>query len=93
MSRAAVRYGLGLALALALAGGLGACGMKGAPRPPVGEEANYIFPKTYPNPATVRPEQSEEVRKSQEAPAHAGGITVFPAPSRNKTTYDSGPVP
>ena len=92
MSRAALRYGLGLALALALAGGLGACGKKGAPRPPEGEAANYTFPKTYPNPATVGPDQSEEVRKSREAPAHAGGITVFPTDSRSKTTYDSGSI-
>jgi predicted small lipoprotein YifL len=87
-----VRNGLGIALALVLAGGLAGCGKKGPPGPPEGEEASYNYPKTYPNPATVVPEQPEELRKSREAPAHAGGITVFPTDSRTKTTYGSGSV-
>ncbi|MDX1401321.1 MAG: lipoprotein [Kiloniellales bacterium] len=28
---------------------LGACGRKGPPHPPEGEEANYTYPKFYPN--------------------------------------------
>jgi hypothetical protein len=92
VSRAALRCGLGLVLALVLAGSLGACGKKGDPGPPEGEKASYTYPKTYPPPASVLPDQSEELRKSREAPAHAGGITVFPSDSGSKTTYDSGSI-
>ncbi len=89
--------GLRMALPIAfcgllLAGALSGCGKKGAPAPPEGEESSYTYPQTYPNPASVLPGTEAEERKSRRVPAHAGGITTFPASSRTKTTYGSGAV-
>jgi hypothetical protein len=88
---ATLRTGVSAALCgLLLAGALSGCGKKSAPRPPEGEESSYTFPRTYPNPASVLPETEAEERKDSRAPAHAGGISTFPATSRTKTTYGSG---
>ena len=86
MSRA-----LGFLLAAALiAGGLAACGKKNAPAPPEGMESQYTYPRTYPNPGAVLPQESEEEEvRTGEAPAHAGDITTFPT-GRTKTTYGPG---
>jgi len=43
------------ALAAGMEFGLAACGKKGAPRPPAGEEEQYTFPNAYPAPNTVTP--------------------------------------
>ena len=86
------RHILGTALALALVTGLGACGKEGRPSAPEGEESRYTYPKVYPKPSSVLPEDEEPAPKTGEAPAHAGGITVFPSATGGKTTYDSGPV-
>ena len=48
-------------IALALA--LGACGRKGALKPPEGEEDTYTYSHTYPAPETVVPETSEEIEE------------------------------
>jgi hypothetical protein len=77
---------------LLLAGALSGCGKKGPPGPPEGEEGSYTYPGTYPNPASVLPGTEAEENESRQAPAHAGGITTFPANSRTKTTYGSGAV-
>ncbi len=79
------------ALALSLLAGLGACGKQGRPSAPEGEESRYTYPQIYPKPSSVLP-QEEEAPKTGEAPAHAGGISVFPSTTRGKTTYDSGPI-
>jgi len=43
------------ALCAGLAFGLAACGKKGSPKPPEGEEAQYTYPHDYPAPSTVTP--------------------------------------
>ena len=40
---------------MALLVALGACGRKGSPKPPAGQESAYTYPQDYPAPATVRP--------------------------------------
>ena len=92
MSRAILRAALGLALLAGLGTTLGACGKEGRPRAPEGEEASYTYPQVYPKPSTVVPLEGEEVLKTGEVPAHAGGISTFPSATRSKTTYDSGPI-
>ena len=93
MSRTLARTGLCLVLpALVLVGALAGCGKKGAPRAPEGEASKDTNPQTYPNPASVLPEQDADEREERRAPAHAGGISTFPATSRTKTTYGSGAV-
>jgi len=86
---------LGAALALALLATLGvtlgACGKEGRPGAPEGEEGRYTYPQVYPKPSSVSPLE-EEVSKTGEAPAHAGGIKIFPSVTRGTTTYDSGPI-
>jgi len=80
------------ALALALLASLGACGKQGRPGAPEGEESRYTYPRVYPKPASVLPLEEEAPPKTGEAPAHAGGISVFPSTTRSTTTYDSGPI-
>ena len=41
--------------ALALVLGVAACGKKGSPRPPEGQESEYTYPQDYPAPNTVTP--------------------------------------
>jgi len=82
---------LGAALTLALVASLGACGKQGRPTAPEGEESRYTYPQVYPKPSTVVP-QEEEATTTGEAPAHAGGTSIFPSTTRGKTTYDSGPI-
>ena len=94
MSRPRIhRRFLGAALALALLAGLGACGKQGRPSAPEGEESRYTYPQVYPKPSSVLPQEEEAPPRTGEAPAHAGGISVFPSTTRGKTTYDSGPIP
>ncbi len=92
MSRAIHCPVLYAALALALLVGLGACGKEGRPSAPEGEESRYTYPQVYPKPSSVLPQEEEAPRKTGEAPAHAGGISIFPSTTRGKTTYDSGPI-
>ncbi len=77
---------------LLFAGALSGCGKKGPPAPPEGEESSYTYPHTYPDPASVLPGAEAEEKRDRRVPAHAGGITTFPANSRTKTTYGSGAV-
>jgi hypothetical protein len=43
------------AVSIGLLFGLAACGKKGGPRPPEGEEGAYTYPQAYPAPETVVP--------------------------------------
>lgn len=48
---------LGVALlSLPLVLGLAACGKKGSPKPPEGQESEYTYPQPYPAPETVTPD-------------------------------------
>ena len=75
-------------LAAALAGtlvlGLAACGKKGSPKPPEGQEADYTYPRDYPAPETVVPGGTEESGPAQsDSP-----LWIFGTGSRTKTkTY------
>ena len=83
MSRPVFKHALRAALALALLAilgvTLGACGKEGRPSAPAGEESRYTYPQVYPKPASVVPLGEEEVLKTGEVPAHAGGISTFPS--------------
>jgi hypothetical protein len=57
--RRAVFIGLAVVVCLAVS----ACGRRGNPHPPAGEESQYSYPKFYPN-----PESTLEVRRSDLAP-------------------------
>ncbi len=80
------------ALALALLATLGACGKQARPSAPEGEESRYTYPQVYPKPSSVLPREEDAPPKTGEAPAHAGGISVFPSDTGSETTYDSGPI-
>ncbi|WP_420345409.1 hypothetical protein [Pelagibius sp.] len=70
------------AAGLALAGGLAACGKKGSPKPPVGEEAAYTYPQPYPAPETVGPPPAgEDPRETR------GLFTIFEDDRTETTTY------
>ncbi|GAB4228051.1 MAG: hypothetical protein Tsb0032_34710 [Kiloniellaceae bacterium] len=43
-------------LASGLLFGVAACGKKGSPKPPEGQESEYTYPQAYPAPATVVPD-------------------------------------
>ena len=47
-------------LALPLALGQAACGKKGAPKPPEGQESEYTYPQAYPAPETVIPDEEAD---------------------------------
>ncbi|MGD1877853.1 MAG: hypothetical protein ACFB13_10160 [Kiloniellaceae bacterium] len=68
---------LTVALAAGLAFGIAACGKKGSPKPPAGEEKLYTYPNAYPAPETVEP-------KGGEAP-DAGPLSIFTDGNRTKT--------
>ena len=44
--------------------GVAACGRRGDPRPPEGEEANFHFPAFYPNPEETLSPRREEVEEA-----------------------------
>ncbi len=67
-------------LATGLAGGLAACGKKGAPKPPAGEESRYTYPNAYPAPETVNPGDTKPAEQD------AGPLSIFTDGSRRKTT-------
>lgn len=56
MTASLPRVLLTAALAAGLALGLAACGKKGAPKPPAGEESAYTYSNDYPAPSTVTPD-------------------------------------
>lgn len=71
-------------LALPLAFGLTACGKKGSPKPPEGQEADYTYPQAYPRPTTVVPGGEEERPELQSDDP----LWIFGTESRTKTkTY------
>jgi hypothetical protein len=75
---------LAAALAVPLALGLAACGKKGSPKPPEGQEADYTYPQPYPRPSTVVPGGSDEKGQSEsDSP-----LWIFGTESRTTTkTY------
>jgi hypothetical protein len=67
-------------LAIPLATGLAACGKKGQPKPPEGQESAYTYPQPYPAPKTVVPGAEDE--SSQDSDPFA----IFSGNRRSRTT-------
>jgi hypothetical protein len=81
-TRSATRLLLTVAFAAPLVLGLGACGKKGSPKPPPGEESQYSYPQPYPAPATVAPSGNSQGKDD------AGPLSIFDDDSRSRTkTY------
>lgn len=62
----------------ALLAGLTACGKKGSPRPPEGQESEYTYPHAYPAPATVTPNGAGSEERS-------GPLSIFNDDERTTT--------
>lgn len=60
--------------------GLAACGKKGSPKPPAGEESQYTYPQAYPAPETVVPSRTAPPEEN------AGPLSIFNDDERVKTT-------
>jgi len=70
------------AVSAALLAGAAACGKKGPPKAPEGQESEYTYPHPYPAPDTVVPGGSNA------APADAGPLSIFRDDKRSRTkTY------
>ena len=81
-TRSAIHLLLTVALAAPLVLGLGACGKKGSPKPPPGEESQYSYPQPYPAPTTVAPSGNSQGEDD------AGPLSIFNNDSRSRTkTY------
>ncbi len=52
---------------------LGACGVKGAIQKPEGQESNYVYPRTYPDPKTVTPTGGTAAPPPPEVPTESFG--------------------
>jgi len=68
------------AIATGLLAGAAACGKKGSPRPPQGEESRYTYPQQYPAPGTVVPNGSKTSEDE------ASPLSIFRTDNRSKTT-------
>jgi len=62
----------------ALLAGVAACGKKGSPRPPEGQESEYSYPHPYPEPSTVVPNGTSVEEE-------AGPLSIFSSDNRTKT--------
>ncbi|MGF1594116.1 MAG: hypothetical protein ACFCUW_12590 [Kiloniellaceae bacterium] len=68
-------------IAATLTLGLAACGKKGPPKPPEGQESDYTYPQAYPEPSSVVPRDGEP-------PEDTGPLSIFNSGSRSQTkTY------
>ncbi len=93
------RLGLPLACILLLAGAvvLGACGKKGRPQPPKGQESEYTYPQFYPAPLpTARraeaPEEEEEAAPAEPPAVRGRRIAPFPLDYSNTRTRTIGTI-
>lgn len=59
---------------------LAACGKKGSPKPPEGQEDQYTYPQDYPAPSTVVPKGKAQPEEN------AGPLSIFNDDNRTKTT-------
>ena len=69
------------ALSAGLVLGLSACGKRGSPKPPEGQESEYTYPHAYPAPSTVVPQGTAE-----DEPSEPGPLWILDGDSRTKTT-------
>ncbi|WP_299621070.1 hypothetical protein [Pelagibius sp.] len=70
------------AVAAALLAALGACGKKGRPKPPEGEESAYTYPQPYPAPGTVGPPP-----EGQDPQDYRGPTSIFTDPRTTVKSY------
>jgi hypothetical protein len=93
------RRALGVLLALAvLAPGLVACGKRGPPKPPAGQESEYSYPRPYPAPKSVLPEgasaaEEEEAEAEAEAAAEAEAEAAAEAEEKSGGLRKLSPIP
>ncbi len=75
-------------LSASLLFGLAACGKKGSPRPPEGQETEYTFPRSYPAPDTVVPGATEatEASPQESDPLSNDGVDPFSIFKEDKRT-------
>ena len=57
-----------LLFVVTLAVGVAGCGKTSSPRPPEGEESAYTYPRVYPDPAGVLPEEPEPAEPETKDP-------------------------
>lgn len=74
-----VKLLLSAAVALPLALGLAACGKKGSPKPPEGQEADYTYPQPYPAPDSVTPDRGSGKAQGDDP------LWIFGTDNRTKT--------
>ena len=86
MSPVSRRRALFCLAALGLPGSLAACGKKGRPRPPEGEESSYTYPRFYPSRKSVEATPDRSQTRTDDRP---NDVETSPFPwSREKTrTY------
>lgn len=60
--------------------GATACGKRGAPKPPQGQESEYVYPGAYPAPKTVVPNGTDTPEDT------SGPASIFRSDDRSKTT-------
>lgn len=65
------------AVSAALLVGVAACGKKGPPKPPEGQESEYGYPQAYPAPSTVVPNGSSTPGSG------AGPLSIFRSEKRS----------
>lgn len=78
MTASIPRLLLTAAVSAALLAGVAACGKKGSPRAPEGQESEYTYPQDYPAPSTVVPNGAS-------AEDEAGPLSIFSDDSRTTT--------
>lgn len=80
MTARLLRLLLTAAVSAALLGGVAACGKKGSPKPPPGQESEYTYPGPYPAPSTVVPNANNT------SGSGAGPLSIFRDDKRSRTT-------
>ena len=74
--------------AICALGALAACGKKGRPRPPEGEEASYTYPRFYPNKKSVEVTKDET---REPIPDRENEVDTSPFSWSRETTRTYGP--
>jgi len=75
-----LRLVLTAAISAGLLFSLAACGKKGSPKAPPGQESEYTFPQPYPSPPTVVPGDHTEAEKATTP------FSIFSNDRRRRTT-------
>ena len=102
MNRQARRLGrlVACGLLLAAVATLGACGKKGKPTPPEGQESEYTYPRFYPAPLPRAPVAAEAAEEEEDAapppglqePPRRSRVSPFPLDRSEPTTRTYGTI-